>query len=402
MQEITHNVSSTVSDPREKELEDFLLDIDCLDKLDKWANRLNIFDILSVSGTEIRHSNFLAWLLDPHELHSLNDYFIRKILQKASKTYGPERTPIKIVDIDSLTLDDLVVYREFLNIDVMAVSDSSKLALVIENKIHSTEHDEQLLRYREDMIKRFPDYRKVFVYLTLNGENPSDDEWIPMSYEYIYDLVNSILSNKDLTDRCRIYLEDYSNALAGELMNDEELRQTCINIYNNHKKAIDLIIENLPDRQFIIYERLLKILSQYESEGKIIMLSSTRSYLRFTTPRIRAKAGQVGYDSWVSDKDLLVFEIENTKSSNKYMSLIIGPGDSRYREPWYEYLKTTTIYKTKTKKLNEKWCGIQILRIPNQEYTDEEYIDVYIKSVKKYLDNLEHIEDIIESGPDLL
>ena len=110
----------------------------------------------------------------------------------------------------------------------------------------------------------------------------------------------------------------------------------------------------------------------------------------------------MGYDSWVSDKDLLVFEIENTKSSNRYMSLIIGPGDSRYREPWYEYLITTTIYKTRTKKLNEKWCGIQILRIPNQEYSDEEYIDVYIKSVKEYLDNLEHIEDIIESGPDLL
>ena len=62
-----------------QELEKFLLDIDCLDNLDRWANRLNNFDVLSITGNEIRHSNFLAWLLDPNETHGLGEYFLKKV-----------------------------------------------------------------------------------------------------------------------------------------------------------------------------------------------------------------------------------------------------------------------------------------------------------------------------------
>jgi hypothetical protein len=350
---------------------------------------------------EIRHSNFLAWLLDPHELHGLNDYFIKKILQKVAKTYGPEDTPIRIVDIDALTFDDFLVYREYAGIDILAISASSKLVIAIENKVHSSEHSHQLQRYRKHVVSSFPDYRRMFVYLTLSGDNPSDDEWVSLSYQYINDLVKAILSNKDLTDRCRIYLEDYSNTLAGELMNDEELRKTCINIYNKHKQAINLIIENLPDKHSVVYDEVMKLLSEYEAEGKVIKLTSSRAYIRFTTPRIRAKAGQVGFDSWVSDKDMLVFEVENTKNANRYMSLIIGPAESKYRESWFNYLKATPIYRSRNKKLNLKWAGVQILRIPNQEYSDEEYVATYMSSIKKYLENIGDIEDVIEGGPDL-
>ena len=35
------------------------------------TRRLNIFEVLGITKTEIRHSNFLAWLLDPKEAHGL-------------------------------------------------------------------------------------------------------------------------------------------------------------------------------------------------------------------------------------------------------------------------------------------------------------------------------------------
>ena len=49
----------------EEALREFLADIECLDALSPWTERFNIFDILKISRTEIRHSNMLAWLLDP-------------------------------------------------------------------------------------------------------------------------------------------------------------------------------------------------------------------------------------------------------------------------------------------------------------------------------------------------
>ena len=41
----------------EEALQDFLLDIDCLNELQPWTGHFNLFDVLKISKTEIRHSN---------------------------------------------------------------------------------------------------------------------------------------------------------------------------------------------------------------------------------------------------------------------------------------------------------------------------------------------------------
>ena len=50
-------------------LERFVVDNDDLLQLEERIGRFNIFDALGVAHAEIRHSNFLAWLLDPAESH---------------------------------------------------------------------------------------------------------------------------------------------------------------------------------------------------------------------------------------------------------------------------------------------------------------------------------------------
>lgn len=62
-----HDKAVNLSD--EEALQDFLLDIDCLDELLPWTKRFNLFDVLKISRTEIRHSNILSWLLNPNENH---------------------------------------------------------------------------------------------------------------------------------------------------------------------------------------------------------------------------------------------------------------------------------------------------------------------------------------------
>ena len=70
-----------MNEEQKKILEEFLLDIDILDKLDGYMNKFNVFDVLRISKMEIRHSNMLAWLLNPKETHGLGDTFLRKFLQ---------------------------------------------------------------------------------------------------------------------------------------------------------------------------------------------------------------------------------------------------------------------------------------------------------------------------------
>ena len=51
------------------------------DKLSEWLDDTNIFQILKLSRTEIRHSNFLAYLLSPHESHKWQDKFFKALLK---------------------------------------------------------------------------------------------------------------------------------------------------------------------------------------------------------------------------------------------------------------------------------------------------------------------------------
>jgi len=69
--------------------------------LPKKSNEINIFKVLQCHGHEIRHSNILAWLMDPKESHGLNDTFLQDFVSKhCSKTFG---------DLDS---ENVEIFRE--------------------------------------------------------------------------------------------------------------------------------------------------------------------------------------------------------------------------------------------------------------------------------------------------
>ena len=61
-------------------LERFVAENDDLLTLEEQIGRFNIFDALGIARVEIRHSNFLAWLLTPGESHGQSDLFLKAFL----------------------------------------------------------------------------------------------------------------------------------------------------------------------------------------------------------------------------------------------------------------------------------------------------------------------------------
>lgn len=53
--------------------------------------RFNPFDVLRYADYEIRHSNVLAWLLQPNETHGIGDAFIRAFTTALSEEAQPPR-----------------------------------------------------------------------------------------------------------------------------------------------------------------------------------------------------------------------------------------------------------------------------------------------------------------------
>jgi len=79
-------------------------------------NRPNIFRALRLGHFEIRHSNFLAWLLDPNENHGLNDLFLKIFLREI---FSSSKSNMSLIDIEEMNIDLTTVRREYLNIDIL-------------------------------------------------------------------------------------------------------------------------------------------------------------------------------------------------------------------------------------------------------------------------------------------
>ena len=110
-------------------------------------NEFNPFNILKVTDYEIRHSNIISWLLNPKGNHNIGDAFIRKFLSEVLINNDNLETSFTVLKTQEISFHDFDIKREWNNIDILLISHSNKLAVIIENKIFSKESKDQLQKY---------------------------------------------------------------------------------------------------------------------------------------------------------------------------------------------------------------------------------------------------------------
>ena len=292
-------------------LKAFLLDIECLDPLAEWTSNFNLFDVLKISRTEIRHSNVLAWLLNPNENHGFGDSIIRGFIQYVVKTFvGDDVFKTLLMDCHGFVLQ-----REWHNIDILAVSAEENFLICIENKIDSGEHDDQLNRYRKHVEDAYPNYRKMYIYLSPDGTEATDPEnWCSMSYQDVLDIIESSRRKVKLLPDAALLVDNYVETIRRDIVGDERLAQICAEIYAKHQKALDLIYENKPDRA----SELTKIIRAWceemtnAGEMEFVPEKSNKTYIRFKTKTMSEILPDADEDkSGWNTKNYYFYEIRN-------------------------------------------------------------------------------------------
>lgn len=216
-------------------------------------NRFNPFKVLQVDNYEIRHSNVLAWLLDPKQNHNLGPYFINKLLSKVFVNPANYEDEDKIANYDVLQLSrnsyhDLVVFKELLTnnkkrIDILAVSKLQKIAVLIENKFWSSESEGQLEEYIEFVKKRYEGYKIIPIFLTLQDEEPTHEDYLMLGYSDVLGILHNLIRsdsdymNKDVAS----FISYYIDILEDQLIQNIELNECAMSLYKNHKEAIELL-----------------------------------------------------------------------------------------------------------------------------------------------------------------
>lgn len=136
----------------------------------------NVFSVLRSESDEVNlHSRFLAALLDHRKLGEEERSNLMAFLES-------------VAGIDCFDRRGVSVEREKYNIDIL-ITNASRQAVVIENKIWAGDQTGQLQRYHGEMIARgFPDEQIHLRYLTPFGHDPSEESVGGLSRERIVNI----------------------------------------------------------------------------------------------------------------------------------------------------------------------------------------------------------------------
>jgi len=377
-------------------LESLIVDNDDLERLEALLDQFNIFEALGAVWVELRHSDFLSFLLNPNQNHGLGDTFAKRLLQRVLAN-APGQFPIRPIDLDVADLSNMLVLREWQNVDILLLDEDNNLAVIIENKIGGGEHSDQLTRYRRALEQHYPGLKHICLYLTPEGEEPSDPEYIQLDYAVIAEIVEGLVESRASTLGGDIHtlMIHYVQMLRRHIVSESEIAELCRKIYRKHQRALDLIYEYRPDQQAAIREILVTLI---QSEEALVKDYCVKTYIRFY-PKDWDTPVLLQGEGWTSSGQILLFEFGNFPNRLR-LSLIIGPGLLELRQRLFAMAQDTRPLKPAYRGLGKRFNTIytrDFLKARSYENASIDELEAEIKAKwEQFLKNdLPTIRDIL-------
>ena len=199
----------------------------------------NLPEIFAVSRRELSHSSFLAWLFTSSANHGLgtmpllhllelyilscNTSFQEKIsyqLYTAILSRNIKFAECSIITEDSLEVDgtkgraDIVLDYDIIIPD----SDIKHLKVVIENKVYSSEHDDQTTTYWKYYNNLRDESEEIlYIYLTPPSviSGPTSKYFVHITYQELLDhVLEQLLNHPSISQRTQFILNEYINCLS--------------------------------------------------------------------------------------------------------------------------------------------------------------------------------------------
>lgn len=150
----------------------------------------NFFNRIGLADMEKMHSAIIGWIFSNE-----NDAFTKK--EKSSilnSLFDPNSSSVEYNEIKVLVETD--------NIDILFLLEDvygNKKVIIVENKIKSSQHSDQLNKYKSIVEKKYPEHiQKRYIFLTYSNEeakcdNKEIDSWKEVTYDKIHDKLRSVL-----------------------------------------------------------------------------------------------------------------------------------------------------------------------------------------------------------------
>ncbi len=236
----------------------------------KENDEINFFDAVNMAGQEIRHSAFFAWLFDSSYPHGLGNKVLKEFFEQL---YPFERNadilgrlivngspigaaPDPVAVFGELVQGETKTYRERDHIDILIEVPRTETVVVIENKTGTLSHDNQLMRYSDIVGSKYPNYKKIFIYMTVTGDDPINrggendmqvnEDYCKFTYREFLAVLERVKKNisrkSSQGQKLTIILEDYIKMVTNNLLHENpDAYELCEMIVDDHGEAVEAI-----------------------------------------------------------------------------------------------------------------------------------------------------------------
>ena len=253
--------------------------------LKKYYGYQDSMSIHGVSRMEIKHSNFLKWLLDPFNNPDLDDLALRKLICLIQKKAEGILEYARFSKLDlknaKYSYDDKVIEREKYNIDLLikVYINDIPYVFIIENKIGAAVYND-LDKYYQKIKEENAEAQiiRVFLYYycdIFDLEKVKKNKYIILEYQDVYDDVLKDTLKYAINSRTRNIIYDYIHCLASftdalnyYMITTDEEKELLVRLFS--KEEVINILRSIANNQSISPMLEVMLAKYYKiNDGKV-------------------------------------------------------------------------------------------------------------------------------------
>ena len=295
------------------------------------------FAALGAARMEIRHSNFLANLINPNENHGFGDLLLKGFLEAL---LGQTDVTELLLDLHLTDLSDAVVLREWKDVDLLVrLPRSSKkqdLIFAIEIKIEANESQGQLKKYEEAVTEAWPQARTLFFFLTPDHAEASRETWVDVPFsEVLNEFERSLALGEGQSDARRL-AELYIQMMRRNYVADEKMNDLAAQIWGRHRAALEFLSEHQPNSASELLvavktSNYLEIITQKLEELRFdLTFEVEQESSRFLRLSVKEWDAAKGMKTSSAEGRLLILEVE-FHNGGVHARWVVGRGPQEYR-----------------------------------------------------------------------
>lgn len=304
------------------------------------------FEALAVSRLEIRHSNFLADVLDPLRPHGFGDIILRAFLEWLLDEADEQKL---LLDIHFDDVAQSQVFREWKHIDLLVripgEADRPEIVIAIEIKVEAQESAGQLEKYEAAIQSAYPNAKAIYFFLTPEGREASRKNWTSVSFSGLISCFEEVMKTSSGEPEARMMLQSYVSMMRRRYVSDDDLDAMVQKVWSKHRDILEFLIEQQPNPASVFSEQLAATGAIEHFNNSLsehgLEIEADRCSGRFVTYVVKPWSRYVdvatGDAKWSPKGHILKVEMEISKSIIA-IRLVLGRGEQAARERIFQAL----------------------------------------------------------------